>query len=83
MDVPEKMQFRRLHPEAQRAAFWRLAWSGMTLEQMAERTGWSVEQVRHMIDEETAAPSLRWQPPGPAASNWWHRAALAPVAGTC
>ena len=61
MDIPSKLQFRRLPPEAQRAAFWRLAWSGMTPEQMAERTGWSVDQVRRMIDEETMAPSLPWR----------------------
>jgi hypothetical protein len=69
MDIPAKLQFRRLPPEAQRAAFWRLAWSGMSLEQMAERTGWSVEQVRHMIDEETMAPSLQWQSPWLAGRN--------------
>jgi hypothetical protein len=71
MDIPARLQFRRLPPEAQRAAFWRLAWSGTTLEQMAERTGWSVEQVRRMIDEETTAPT---------SQNWWHRAVHAPGA---
>ena len=83
MDIPARMQFRRLPPEAQRAAFWRLAWSGMTLEQMAERTGWSVEQVRHMIDEETRAPALQWQSPGLGGRNRRQRAMLAPAAGTC
>ena len=80
MDVPTKLQFRRLPPEAQRAAFWRLAWSGMTLEQMAERTGWPVEQVRHMIDEETTAPSRQWRSQGSAAREWWQRSALGPLA---
>ena len=82
MDIPAKLQFRRLPPEAQRAALWRLAWSGMTLEQMAERTGWSVEQVRHMIDEETMAPSLPWQPTGRAGRDRWHPV-FAPAAGSC
>jgi hypothetical protein len=53
MDTLTKLQFRRLPPEAQRAAFWRMAWSGTSIEQMAQRTGWSVEHVRQMIDEET------------------------------
>jgi hypothetical protein len=52
MDTPTKLQFRRLPPEAQRAAFWRMAWRGTSIEQMAERTGWSVDDVRRMIDEE-------------------------------
>jgi hypothetical protein len=83
MDVPAKLQFRRLPPEAQRAAFWRLAWSGMTLEQMAERTGWSVEQVRRLIDEETMPPSPQWQWGGSSGRSRWHPAVMAPAAGSC
>ena len=57
-----KMQFQRLPSEMQRAALWRLAWSGLSIEQMAERTGWSVEQVRRAIDEESISPAVSWQP---------------------
>jgi len=62
MNSIAKVQFQRLPPEAKRAALWRLAWSGLTIEQMAERTGWSVEQVRRAIDEESIPASVSWQP---------------------
>lgn len=62
MNSMAKIQFQRLPPEAKRAALWRLAWSGLTIEQMAERTGWSVEQVCRAIDEESIPSSLSWQP---------------------
>jgi hypothetical protein len=57
-----KLQFQRLPPEAKRAALWRLAWTGLPVEQIAERTGWSVAQVRRTIDEESLAQSVSWQP---------------------
>jgi DNA-directed RNA polymerase specialized sigma24 family protein len=60
------LQFQRLPPEAQRAALWRLAWSGLTIEQMAERTGWSVDLVRRKIDEESSQFSPTWQ----AMQSW-------------
>jgi hypothetical protein len=60
MNVTEKLQFQRLPPEAKRAALWRLAWKGLPVEQIADRTGWSVDQVRRMMDEESVQPS--WQP---------------------
>lgn len=62
MNRTAKLQFQRLPPEAQRAALWRLAWSGLTVEQMADRTGWSVEQVRRKMDEESLQFSPSWQP---------------------
>ncbi len=61
MNRTAQLQFQRLPPEAQRAALWRLAWSGLTVEQMADRTGWSVEQVRRKIDEESLQFSPSWQ----------------------
>jgi hypothetical protein len=64
MNRMAKLQFQRLPPEAKRAALWRLAWSGLAIEQMAERTGCSVEQVRSMIDEESMQPSVPWQSAG-------------------
>ncbi|HET9864068.1 MAG TPA: hypothetical protein VFP37_11535 [Steroidobacteraceae bacterium] len=65
MNRTAKLQFQRLPPEAQRAALWRLAWSGLSVEQMAERTGWSVEQVRRAMDEESPG-AAQWQP----AAGW-------------
>ena len=61
MNSISKLQFQRLPPEAKRAALWRLAWKGLPVEQIADRTGWSVEQVRRMIDEESMQPSRSWQ----------------------
>jgi len=62
MNTISKLQFQRLPPEAKRAALWRLAWTGLPVEQMAERTGWTVEQVRRVIDEESIPSSPSWQP---------------------
>jgi DNA-directed RNA polymerase specialized sigma24 family protein len=47
-----QLQFQRLPPEARRAALWRLAWSGLAPEQIAERTGWTAEEVRQAMNEE-------------------------------
>jgi hypothetical protein len=56
MDQSTRIQFLRLPPEAQRAACWRLTLSGQTAEQIAERTGWSVEQVRHATTQTAVVP---------------------------
>ena len=64
-----QLQFQRLPPEAQRATLWRLAWTGLAPEQIAERTGWTSEQVRHAMHEELA----------PTQRNWMHRAERMPV----
>jgi DNA-directed RNA polymerase specialized sigma24 family protein len=55
-----QLQFQRLPPEAQRAALWRLAWSGLAPEQIAERTGWSAEQVRRAMHDELAPAPPPW-----------------------
>lgn len=55
-----QLQFQRLPPEAQRAALWRLAWSGLPPEQIAERTGWTPERVRQAMHEELAPPQPSW-----------------------
>jgi DNA-directed RNA polymerase specialized sigma24 family protein len=55
-----QLQFQRLPPEAQRATLWRLAWSGLAPEQIAERTGWSTEQVRQAMHEELAPAQPPW-----------------------
>jgi len=69
MDQSIRIQFQRLPPEAQRATCWRLTVSGQTAEQIAERTGWSVEQVRQATtqtpvlprDTRQAAARSRWK----------------------
>ena len=56
-----QLQFLRLPPEAQRATLWRLAWSGLAPEQIAERTGWSVAQVRSAMHDEQAPAQPPWR----------------------
>jgi DNA-directed RNA polymerase specialized sigma24 family protein len=60
-----QLQFQRLPPEARRATLWRLAWSGLAPEQIAERIGWSAEQVRSAMHDELAPA----HPPWPARSE--------------
>ena len=55
-----QLQFKCLPPEAQRAALWRLAWSGLPPEQIAERTGWSAEHVRQVMHDELVPAQPPW-----------------------
>ena len=55
-----QLQFQRLPPEAKRAALWRLAWSGLAPEQIAERTGWSIDEVRRAMHDELAPAHPPW-----------------------
>jgi hypothetical protein len=50
MDRSARLQFHRLPAEAQVAALWRLALTGLTVEEISERTGWPVEQIRATVD---------------------------------
>ncbi len=61
-----QLQFQRLPPEAQRATLWRLAWSGLAPEQIAERIGWPAEQVRRAMHEENL---LTAKPPWPSRNE--------------
>ena len=60
MSTFAQLQFQRLPPEAQRAALWRLAWSGQSPEQIAERIGWSPQQVRSAMHDELSPPHPVW-----------------------
>jgi hypothetical protein len=55
-----QLQFQRLPREAQRAALWRLAWSGLAPEQIADRTGWTSEQVRRAMKDELEPAQPTW-----------------------
>lgn len=68
MHRANQLQFQRLPPEAQRATLWRLAWSGLTPEQIAGITGLNPEHVRDALHDE--------QVPQP---TWAHRTAQVPV----
>jgi DNA-directed RNA polymerase specialized sigma24 family protein len=60
MHRSELLQFQRLPPEAQRATLWRLAWSGLSPEQIASRIGWSHEEVRRAMHDELAPAQPTW-----------------------
>jgi len=66
-----QLQFRGLPPEAQRAALWRLAWSGLSPDQIATRVGWTPERVRNVMNDELAPPEPTW------AQRSWRLAANA------
>ena len=56
MDQSIQYQFQRLPREAQQAVFLRLSLSGQSTEEIAERTGWSVDQVRDVMTQAPASP---------------------------
>ena len=56
-----QLQFRKLPPEAQRATVWRLAWTGLTPEQIAQRTGWTADQVRGALHDEMTPRMPTWR----------------------
>lgn len=56
MDQSVQYQFQTLPREAQQAVFLRLSLSGQSTEEIAERTGWSVEQVRDVMTQAPALP---------------------------
>ena len=70
MHRSDQLQFQRLPPEAQRAALWRLAWSGLAPEQIGQRIGWSADQVRRAMHDELAPARPQWhgRPQGLAAT---------------
>jgi len=61
MDKAEPLHFQRLPAEAQYEALWRLALSGLTVEQVAERTGWSPERIRQTINPEPPPAIAPWR----------------------
>jgi hypothetical protein len=69
MDRSEQLQFQRLPADAQHEALWRLALSGMTVEQVAERTGWSPEKIRQTINPEPARAVAPWRTRRPEIST--------------
>jgi len=66
MDRAEQLHFQRLPAEAQTEALWRLALSGLTVEEVAERTGWSPERIRRAINPEPARAVAPWRTARPA-----------------
>jgi hypothetical protein len=61
MDKAEQAQFQRLPAAAQHEALWRLALSGLTVKEVAERTGWSVDRIRRTIGLEPPLTPAPWR----------------------
>ena len=61
MDRAEQLQFQRLPAAAQYEALWRLALSGLTIDQVAERTGWEPDRIRRTISPEPAKAMAPWR----------------------
>ena len=61
MERAEQQHFQHLPAEAQYEALWRLALSGLTVEQVAERTGWSPERIRRTIHPVPAPAVAPWR----------------------
>jgi hypothetical protein len=61
MDKAEQLQFQRLPAAAQYEALWRLALSGLTIEQVAQRTGWEPDRIRRTINPEPARAVAPWR----------------------
>jgi hypothetical protein len=61
MDKAEKLQFQSLPAVAQYEALWRLALSGLSVEAVSERTGWSPERIRQTINPEPARAVAPWR----------------------
>lgn len=61
MDRAERLHFQRLPAHAQHEALWRLALSGLTIEEVSERTGWSSERIRRTINPEPAPTLAPWK----------------------
>jgi hypothetical protein len=61
MEKAQQLQFQSLPADAQLETLWRLALSGLTVEEVAERTGWSPERIRQTIHPEPARAVAPWK----------------------
>ncbi len=61
MEKAEQLQFQRLPAAAQYETLWRLALSGLSIEQVAERTGWSAERIRRAINPAPPRAVAPWR----------------------
>lgn len=66
---PMHWHFRAMPPDAQRGAIRRLALSGLTEENIAARTGWSVDSVRRAVLEDECVRRLAF---GNGETVPWH-----------
>jgi hypothetical protein len=68
MEKAEQLQFQHLPADAQYETLWRLALSGMTVDQVAARTGWSPERIRQTINPEPERALAPWRTGRPKAA---------------
>jgi|GEM_PF-2313983 len=74
MRLSTQLQFKLMAPEAQRAAIQRMALRGMNIDEIAERSGWTPDEVRQAVGRETVVPAWFAQHAKPAQA--YHRPAL-------
>ena len=61
MDRAEQLQFQSLPAAAQYETLWRLALSGLSIDEVAERTGWAPERIRRTINPEPPRAVAPWR----------------------
>ena len=61
MEKTQQLQVQNLPAAAQHEALWRLALSGLSIEEVAERTGWTPERIRQAINPEPARAAAPWR----------------------
>ena len=71
MDKAEQLHFQRLPAAAQYEALWRLALSGLSIEQVSARTGWAEERIRQTINPEPARAVAPWRTARRVAAEAW------------
>lgn len=69
MDQAEKLKFQSLPAAAQYEALWRLALSGLSIEEVSARTGWAPERIRQTINPEPPRAVAPWRTARPARSG--------------
>jgi hypothetical protein len=61
MDRKAQLQFRLMAPDAQRSTIRRLALSGLDDDEIAERTGWSVADIRGVLSPPMIPAFMPWR----------------------
>lgn len=59
--MDEQLHFQRLPVAAQHETLWRLALSGLSIEEVSARTGWSPDRIRRTINAEPARAVAPWR----------------------
>ena len=60
MNRKAQLQFRLMAPEAQRSAIRRLALSGLDDQEISDRTGWMVADIRDVLSPPMVSAFMPW-----------------------